>query len=137
MPCHKHILAAASKAFAAMMENKHKESIEGKAYIKLDNIKLSVEIGQAFVKFIYTGKMDEAVLQENALAFLALGEMYHLEELKELAEVELVKQLDKENMVEMISNGEHHKADQLLEAALKYTKANMAWLRSQVKCPNL
>ena len=132
MRCHKHILAAASKAFAAMMENKYREFNEGKAYIKLDNIKLSVEIGQAFVKFIYTGNVDEAVLQENALAFLALGEMYHLEELKELAEVELVKQLDKENMVEMISNGDYHKADQLLEAALKYTKANMAWLRSQV-----
>ena len=91
-----------------------------------------MEIGRVFVKFIYTGKVDEAVLKENALAFLALGEMYHLEELKDLAEVELVNQLDKENMVEMISNGDYHKADQLLEAALKFTKANMAWLRSQV-----
>ena len=85
------------------------------------------------VKFIYTGKVDEAVLKEFALSLLALAEMYDLQGLKDLAEVELVNKLDKENMVEMISIGEHHKADQLLEAALKYTKANIAWLRGQVR----
>ena len=134
MPCHKHILAAASKAFAAMIENNHREAVEGEAYIRMDDIKLTEDIGYAFVKFIYTGTVDEAVLKEFALGFLALGEMYDLQELKELAEVELVDQLDKENMLEMISIGEDHKADQLYEAALKYTKANLAWLRSQVGC---
>ena len=84
------------------------------------------------VKFIYTGKVDEAVLEEFALSLLALAEMYDLQGLKDLAEMELVNKLDKENMVEMISIGEHHKADQLLEAALQYTKANIAWLRGQV-----
>ena len=35
----------------AMVENKHRESIESKA-----NFKLSAEVGQAFVRFIYTGE---------------------------------------------------------------------------------
>ena len=50
VPCHKHILAAASSALEAMVENKHREAIEGKA-----NMKLSEEVGRAFVRFIYTG----------------------------------------------------------------------------------
>ena len=49
-----------------------------------------------------------------------------------MAETELLIQLDKENMVAMISIGEIFRADEILEAALKMTKANMAWLRSQV-----
>ena len=64
--------------------------------------------------------------------FLALGELYDLQELKELAEAELLIQLDKENMVGMISIGEIFRADDILSAALKMTKANMSWLRCQV-----
>ena len=127
MPCHKHILAAASPVLEAMVENKHKESIEGKA-----DIKFSGEIGRAFVKFIYTGEVEEALLKEHASAFLDMGNMYELKRLKDLAEVELLKQLDKENMVEMISLGELFRAGELFEAALKFTKANMIFLRSQV-----
>ena len=61
-----------------------------------------------------------------------MGELYDLKELKELAEAELLIQLDKENMVGMISIGEIFRADDILEAALKMTKANMSWLRRQV-----
>ena len=127
VPCHKIVLAAASPVFAAMVKNKHREAIECKA-----NIELSGEAGRAFVRFIYTGDLEESVLEEHALAFLALGEMYDLQELKDMAEAELLSQLKKENMVEMISFGEIFRADGIFEAALKMTKANMTWLRSQV-----
>ena len=59
--------------------------------------------------------------------------MYELQELKDMAEAELLNQLKKENMVEMISFGETFGADGIFEAALKMTMANMAWLRSQVR----
>ena len=110
-----------------MVENKHREAIEGKA-----DIKLTREVGQGLIQYIYTGHLQEGLLKENPVAFLALGEMYDLEELKNLAETELLIQLDKENMVAMISIGDIFKADEILEAALKMTKANMPWLRSQV-----
>merc|ERR1719239_1558836 len=126
VPCHKHILAAASPVLAAMVKNKHREAIENKA-----DFKLSGEVGQAFVKFIYTGEVEEALLKEHGSAFLAMGELYDIKELKDMAEVELVIQLNKENMVEMINTGEFFRADDLFEAALKFTKANMSWLRSQ------
>ena len=73
------------------------------------------------------------MLKEHTLAFLELGEMYNLQEMKDLAEVELLNQLEKENMVEMISIGEFFRADDLFEAAVRMTKANMSWLRNQVE----
>ena len=66
------------------------------------------------------------------MAFLELGQKYDIQELKDLAEQELLEQLDRKNMVEFISIGDTFNANKILEAALKMTKANMAWLRSQV-----
>ena len=80
----------------------------------------------------YTGDLEQDVLKEQAPAFLALGEMYDLQELKSLAEEEMLLQLAKENMVQMISLGEIFRADAIFEAALRTTKVNMTWLRSQV-----
>ena len=127
VPCHKHILAAASPVLEAMVKNNHREAIESKA-----NMKLSAEVGRAFVRFIYTGEVQEDVLKENAPAFLEMGEMYNLKELKDLAEKELLSQLEKENMVEMVYIGELFRAEDIFEAALKMTKVNMTWVRNQV-----
>ena len=128
VPCHKHILSAASPVFKAMVRNKHKEAIEGKA-----NIEFPPEVGRALVQFIYTGKMQEGLLEEQPAAFLAMGEMFDLQELKDLAEREQLIQLDRDNMVAMISLGELFRADKIFEAALKLTKVNMSWLRTQVE----
>ena len=95
-------------------------------------MKLSAKIGRAFVQYIYTSEVQEDVLKDHAKAFLSLGEMYNLEEMKDMAEKELLSQLEKENMVEMLSIGETYRAEDIFEAALKMTKVNIAWLRSQV-----
>ena len=52
------------------METKLKEGIEGKA-----DVNMSKEVGRAFLKFIYTGEVDDATLTEHALGLLAIGEM--------------------------------------------------------------
>ena len=131
VPCHKIVLAAASPVFKAMVKNKHREAIEGKS-----NIEFSKEAGGAFVRYIYAGVMQEALLKEHATAFLAMGELYDLPELKDMAENELLIQLDKENMVAMISVGDTYRAESIYEAALKMTRTNMTWLRNQVKKMN-
>ena len=92
IPCHKHILAASSPVLRAMVENHHVEAVQSKA-----------EVGQAFLRFIYTGKLDESLLKEHAPSFLELGEMYDLRELKDMAEGELMKRLDKKTMVTLLS----------------------------------
>ena len=76
--------------------------------------------------------MQEDLLKEHASAPLAMGELYDLQVLKSMAETELLSQLDKENMVELISIGDIFRAENIFEAALKMTRANMAWLRNQV-----
>ena len=121
------VLAAASPVLRAMVENQHKEAIESKA-----NIELSEKVGRACLRFIYTGKLDENLLKELAPAFLELGEMYDLQELKNAAEKELLMQLKKRTMVKLLLLGETFRAEQLYEAALKMTKINISWLRSQV-----
>ena len=127
VPCHKNVLAAASPVFEAMVENQHLEAIESKA-----NIEVSEEVGRAFVKFIYTGEIEEEILKDQAVAFLELGDKYDIQVLKELAEAKLLMLLDKKNMVEFVSLGDHYNANKIFEAALKMTKANMTWLRNQV-----
>ena len=127
VPCHKHVLAAASPVLRAMVENQHTEAITSKA-----NFELSEEVGRACVRFIYTGKLDESLLKEHAPSFLELGEMYDLRELKDMAEGELMKRLDKKTMVTLLSIAEIFRAGELFEAALKMTKINISWLRSQV-----
>ena len=128
VPCHKIVLAAASPVLEAMVENKMREAIESKADIKLTEV-----VGKGFLQYLYTSNLQEDLLKEHAPAFLSLGEMYDFPELKEMAETELMLQLDKENMVAIISIGETFRADRLLEAALKMTKANLSWLRTQVR----
>ena len=128
VPCHKIILASASPYFKALVENKHKEAIQGKA-----NIQLTADVGRALVQFIYTGEVLEDLLNEQPSAFLAMGEMFDLQDLKDLAETELLIQLDKVNMVAMISLGELFRAEKILDAALKMARVNMSWLKSQVK----
>ena len=103
------------------------EAIESKA-----NIELTAEVGRAFVKYVYTGELENDLLKDQAWAFLELGEKYDVQELKDLAEVELLNQLTKENMVESVSLGDLFHANKIFEAALKMTRANMTWLRSQV-----
>ena len=128
VPCHKHILAAASPVFKAMVEsNTFREAINSQA-----NLNLSAEVGRAFLRFIYTGEMQEDVMKENASAFLEMGQMYDLQELKDMAERELLSQLDKTNMVRLAFLGDHFGAEDIFEAALKMIKINMAWLRNQV-----
>ena len=126
--CHKQVLAAASPVFEAMVGNEHLEAKESKANI----VGISEEVGRAFVKFIYTGELEDEVLKDYAVAFLELGDKYDIQELKDLAEGELLIQLDKKNMVEFVSIGDDFLANRLFEAALSMTKANISWLRSQV-----
>ena len=111
-----------------MTEKQHLEAIESQQA----NLELSEEVGRAFVRFMYCGELEKGMLEMHALAFMELGEKYDVQHLKLLAEGEMLRQLDRKNMVEFFSIGSLFRANKILEAALKLTKANMAWLRSQV-----
>ena len=57
------------------------------------------------VKYIYTGELEEEILTQHATAFLELYEMFDIQELKNSAEVELLRLLDKDKMVKFLSIG--------------------------------
>ena len=111
VPCHKIILAAASPVFEAMLEDNFKEGIDSRANMDLSCLgtRHSEEAGKAFVQFIYVGELQDDLMKEHASSLLAMGEMYDIQELKGHAEAELVSDLTKENMVQMISFAEQYR----------------------------
>merc|ERR1711971_99360 len=125
VPCHKNILTGASSVFDAMLGNKmNKEAVEGKVHLEI-----SAEVGRAFVEYIYTAKLDKDILEKEAIAFLEVGDKYQVPGLKELAEEEMINQLSRENMVNLLALSDLYRAKELHEASIKFTKLNMSWLR--------
>ena len=126
IPCHRIILSGASSVFEAMIGNKkNKEAVEGEV-----DMNISAEVGRAFVEFIYTAKLDKEILAKEAVSFLELGDKYQMPGLKEVAEEEMMTQLSRENMVKLLAISDLYRAKELREAAIKFTKLNMAWIRS-------
>jgi len=126
IPCHKNILAGASSVFDAMIGNKkNKEAVEGEV-----DMNICADVGRAFVEFIYTAKLDKEILAKEAVSFLELGDKYQMPGLKELAEEEMMTQLSRENMVKLLAISDLYRAKELREAAIRFTKLNMAWIRS-------
>ena len=91
---------------------------------------ISAEVGRAFEEFIYTAKLDKEILAKEAVSFLELGDKYQMPGLKDLAEEEMMTQLSRENMVKLLAISDLYRAKELREAAIKFTKLNMAWIRS-------
>ena len=79
------------------MVNSEKESREGRAALPY-----SPEVGEAFVNYIYKGNLD--TLREPQI-FLEMGEKYDIQELKDLAEKEMIKSLRTDNMVDFFEAG--------------------------------
>ena len=59
--------------------------------------------------------MEEDILKEELVAFLELGEKYEVERLKELAEEKMLQLLDKGNMVKFLIAGEMFRSGQVLQ----------------------
>ena len=91
-------LVANSPYFAAMVRNPHREREEGKA-----TFEYSPEVGNAFVCYIYTRKLDTV---KEPKTFLEMGERFDMPELKDLAEKEMLNSLNKDNMLEFFQAGD-------------------------------
>ena len=126
MCCHKHILAATSPVFEAMFQGQYKENMENQCAIDV-----SEKVGRAFIHFMYLGKLDDDILGQEAVALFELGERYNIPALKHLAEGEMLRQLNRNNMLEILTIGRLFNAKTMFETALEMTKANLNWLHSQ------
>eukprot|EP00092_Neocalanus_flemingeri_P040433 GFUD01044034.1.p1 GENE.GFUD01044034.1~~GFUD01044034.1.p1 ORF type:complete len:328 (+),score=70.64 GFUD01044034.1:51-1034(+) len=125
--CHKAILAARSPVFKAMMESNMKEAND--AIVELKNC--TEVVAKSFVKFFYTGQVDEEVLKENAASFLDLSEEYDLQGLKAIAEQVMIANLDKENMVSCYLAGVLYHGQKIRAAAKTFLMQNRRSLTEQ------
>eukprot|EP00092_Neocalanus_flemingeri_P084743 GFUD01106500.1.p1 GENE.GFUD01106500.1~~GFUD01106500.1.p1 ORF type:complete len:340 (+),score=75.69 GFUD01106500.1:49-1068(+) len=124
--CHKAFLTARSPVFKAMMESDMKEAKEGA--IELENCDETV--AESFVKFFYTGQVDEEVLKENIAKFLELSDKYDLSCLKAIAEQIMIANLDIVNMLGFFLAGDLYHGEKIRAAAKTFLRQNR---RSLVK----
>ena len=97
------------------------------------------------VRFIYLEEIEEDILTEEVVAFLELGEMYEVERLKELAEEKMLQLLERSNMVDFLIAGDKFRlfspflfgsslcprAMRIKVAALQLAKIHRTWLRGE------
>eukprot|EP00092_Neocalanus_flemingeri_P026294 GFUD01028507.1.p1 GENE.GFUD01028507.1~~GFUD01028507.1.p1 ORF type:complete len:232 (-),score=56.53 GFUD01028507.1:157-852(-) len=118
--CHKAFLTARSPVFKAMMESDMKEAKEGA--MELENCDETV--AESFVKFFYTGQVDEEVLKENTVKFLELGDKYDLPCLKAIAEQIMIANLDIVNMLGLFIAGDLYRGEKIRTAAKTFLRQN-------------
>ena len=54
------------------------------------------------LRFMYLEEVEEDLLKQEAVVFLELGEQYQVEKLKELAEDWMLKNLNKDTMIDFL-----------------------------------
>jgi len=126
-PCHKVFLMAHSPVFKTMIVSNMKEAKEG--YFEFNNCTETVV--ESFVKFFYTGNVDEEILKENAVSFLDLGEQYDIAKLKAITEQAMFANLDKENMLSFFQAGDLYKGKKIKAAAKIFLRQNRRSLVDQ------
>jgi len=125
--CHKAFLTVQSSVFKAMMENNMTEAKEGNVELK----NCTETVAESFVKFFYTGQVDEEILRENAASFLDLGEMYDLAGLKAVSEQAMIANLDKDNMLSYFLGGDLYRGGNIRAAAKTFLRQNWGSLVEQ------
>eukprot|EP00092_Neocalanus_flemingeri_P026295 GFUD01028508.1.p1 GENE.GFUD01028508.1~~GFUD01028508.1.p1 ORF type:complete len:333 (-),score=66.69 GFUD01028508.1:157-1155(-) len=118
--CHKAFLTARSPVFKGMLESDMKEAKEGA--MELENCDETV--AERFVKFFYTGQVDEEVLKENIVKFLELGDKYDLPCLKAIAEQIMIANLDIVNMLGFFLAGDLYRGEKIRAAAKTFLRQN-------------
>ena len=125
-PCHRNILAAKSTTMKAMMTTEMREKEEKETCLKYNN-----NVVGAFVDYFYKGEVPSKVLETNLSIFMKLSDFYNLDPLKSQVEDAAIKSLTLENVVEMFSLANLHKAETLKRASRYFIIENKKTLGQQ------
>ena len=126
--CHKVVLAGRSPVFNAMFTHDMEESRSGRIEIK----DLDVDTMDSMLSYIYSGKIGHMDGKEGML--LAAGEKYNLPGLKALCENVLSRDMNIDNVLDMLLVADLHKAANLKALALKFIVENAQEIVSQDDC---
>ena len=124
--CHRIILAAKSSTMKAMMTTEMSEKEEKETMLKYS----SLVVG-AFVDYFYKGEVTPDVLASNLSSFMKLADLYNLKPLRAQTEDAAIKSLTMENVVEMFSLANLHKARKLKKASKFFILENRKILGEQ------
>ncbi len=131
--CHKVILATQSAVFEAMFSNEDLlETKQGVVTIK----DMEPEELEAFLKFVYIGKFDDEVKQHSR-ALLAAGDKYNVQDLMALAEEELIRTMNLENVIDLFVLAHMHNVQDLKKTALTSIITNFDQVSKQAKWKEL
>eukprot|EP00092_Neocalanus_flemingeri_P036152 GFUD01039363.1.p1 GENE.GFUD01039363.1~~GFUD01039363.1.p1 ORF type:complete len:336 (+),score=67.50 GFUD01039363.1:47-1054(+) len=125
--CHKAVLTARSPVFKGMLESDMKEAKEGAMELK----NCDETVAESFVKFFYTGQVDEEVLKKNIAKFLELSDKYDLPCLKAIAEQIMIANLDIVNMLGLFIAGDLYNGEKIRTAAKTFLRQNRKSLVKQ------
>jgi len=110
--CHKVVLAARSPVFRAMLLNDMEESSRARVEPKEFNSSTMTML----LKFLYTGAIEQELLDKNAEAVFKAADYYEVTGLKVLCEKTLMRKVTIGNMLEMFLLADMYKAPDLREA---------------------
>jgi speckle-type POZ protein len=123
-PAHKVILAARSEVFKAMFQHATKEKSTN--HVEIEDIE--PEIFKELLRFIYTGRLTAATMEEMAVGLLAVADKYLLTELKAACRRHLIRFMSIQNCLELLllEENDHHPAYELQEEAINFFKHHPA-----------
>ena len=98
-PCHKVILAAHSDVFQSIIDSKERDSQELKVEIPEC---ADVEVAEHFIKFFYTGIIENDFLDSNLVMLLYLSDFFNVEDLHETVEEKMISKLSRQTVKEFL-----------------------------------
>jgi hypothetical protein len=119
---HQNILAAASSYFRTYFQGPW-GTLHTDGCWKTE---ITPDVLRAVLMFVYTGKVDDDLLEEEAKNIISVAHEYELFDLQLLAQSSCVANLCPENSKEMLQLAKLHESDTLKDACFDYIKENMA-----------
>lgn len=113
---HRAILGARSEVFAAMFEHDTKEKADGR--IRLPE--LDYRVGELMVRYIYSGTIEEAKLEQYAEELIVVADKYALDHLKLLCERNLVARIDAQTAPRFLRLADLYSAETLHQMSLDF-----------------
>ena len=121
LPAHKNVLAASSDYFRAMLTGPWATQADGRVQTSNDPTLL-----RAVLKFVYTGALDEKLLESQHVGLLSLANEYGLSALKKRAERCCIRAIAATNIKSMLQLAQLHEAKELKTACFAFVKRNAA-----------
>lgn len=118
-PVHKTILGIRSPVFAEIFESESREHQTSQMMVQ----DLSAESVEKFLKYLYTGEIDEAESVDEASEILSLAFKFNVADLKSKFEDVILENMSGDNAMEVLKLGNRHGLDKMKAIAFAAVKA--------------